>query len=267
MAGRIGRWGAVLGLGALWWWGVLRLALAPGRWKGRSSAGGWGLSLLPVHCVPKAEVVRADAGARAAGGVGYGVQGRVGSASRGLRGEARALVEGAGDGCGALGGAWCLGLGAGGGWAERGRVQRGDAGRMCRGWRRGGAAGVAGGGVEVLLGATKASLRRRSAQDLPRRERRGVGGQVQHGVGDVLGFADPAEWRQPGHDRFRACLGVPVTVGHRRTCPAGRDRVDTDAVRADLGRPGSSSAARRPPSTRRSRAGRGRRCRWRRTPS
>lgn len=29
MAGRIVRWGAVLGLGGLWWWSVLRLALAP----------------------------------------------------------------------------------------------------------------------------------------------------------------------------------------------------------------------------------------------
>lgn len=52
---RIVRWGAALGLGALWWWGVLRLALAPdaGAVEGAVAAGGWGLSLLPVHCVPK----------------------------------------------------------------------------------------------------------------------------------------------------------------------------------------------------------------------
>ncbi|KPI20043.1 hypothetical protein OK006_9531, partial [Actinobacteria bacterium OK006] len=64
MAGRIARWGAALGLGALWWWGVLRLALAPdaGALEAAVVAGGWGLSLLPVHCVPKAEVVRAGAG-------------------------------------------------------------------------------------------------------------------------------------------------------------------------------------------------------------
>ncbi|MFF1679619.1 hypothetical protein [Streptomyces sp. NPDC058256] len=63
MAGRIVRWGAALGLGGLWWWSVLRLALAPdaGVLEGAVAAGGWGLSLLPVHCVAKA---------RAAGAVG-----------------------------------------------------------------------------------------------------------------------------------------------------------------------------------------------------
>ncbi|QDN70601.1 hypothetical protein FNV66_38210 [Streptomyces sp. S1D4-14] len=78
MAGRIARWGAALGLGALWWWGVLRLALAPdaGALEGAVVAGGWGLSLLPVHCVPKAEAVRGGGGAhgRREGG-GYGVGG------------------------------------------------------------------------------------------------------------------------------------------------------------------------------------------------
>ncbi|MEV8597074.1 hypothetical protein [Streptomyces sp. NPDC052012] len=56
MAGRIARWGAVLGLGALWWWAVARLVLASGAGvlEGTVAAGGWGLSLLPVHCVPKA---------------------------------------------------------------------------------------------------------------------------------------------------------------------------------------------------------------------
>ncbi|MER5597299.1 hypothetical protein [Streptomyces sp. NPDC002265] len=58
MAGRIRavRWGAALGLGALWWWAVLRLALAPdsGALEGTVVVGGWGLSLLPVHCMPKA---------------------------------------------------------------------------------------------------------------------------------------------------------------------------------------------------------------------
>lgn len=49
------RWGAALALGALWWWAVLRLALVPdaGVLEGAVAAGGWGLSLLPVHCVPK----------------------------------------------------------------------------------------------------------------------------------------------------------------------------------------------------------------------
>ncbi|MEV6945534.1 hypothetical protein AB0N07_26730 [Streptomyces sp. NPDC051172] len=48
-------WGAFLGLGVLWWWAVLRLAFAPGAGvlEGAVAAGGWGLGLLPVHCVPK----------------------------------------------------------------------------------------------------------------------------------------------------------------------------------------------------------------------
>ncbi|MFJ5561388.1 hypothetical protein ACIQCD_29200 [Streptomyces sp. NPDC093250] len=47
---------AVLGLGALWWWAVLRLLLVPdaGALEGAVAAGGWGLSVLPVHCTPKA---------------------------------------------------------------------------------------------------------------------------------------------------------------------------------------------------------------------
>ncbi|WP_078969325.1 hypothetical protein [Streptomyces cyaneogriseus] len=52
MAGRTVRRGVVLGLGALWWWAVLRLAVAPGAGvlEGAVAAGGWGLSVLPVHC-------------------------------------------------------------------------------------------------------------------------------------------------------------------------------------------------------------------------
>ncbi|WP_155058315.1 hypothetical protein [Streptomyces blattellae] len=62
MTGSIARWGVALGLGVLWcglgvlwWWAALRLALAPdaGVLEGAVAAGGWGLSLLPVHCVPK----------------------------------------------------------------------------------------------------------------------------------------------------------------------------------------------------------------------
>ncbi|WP_240661143.1 MULTISPECIES: hypothetical protein [unclassified Streptomyces] len=47
---------AVLACGALWWWAVLRLLLAPdaGAPEAAVAAGGWGLSVLPVHCVPKA---------------------------------------------------------------------------------------------------------------------------------------------------------------------------------------------------------------------
>ncbi|MFH9064776.1 hypothetical protein ACH4GM_26655 [Streptomyces coeruleorubidus] len=80
MAG-IGRWGArgaALGLGALWWWAVLRLAVAPGAGvlEATVAAGGWGLSVLPVHCVPKG---------RASGALGTGRWRRVlGAGGRGV---------------------------------------------------------------------------------------------------------------------------------------------------------------------------------------
>ncbi|MFJ4714241.1 hypothetical protein [Streptomyces sp. NPDC088785] len=59
----VGRWRVLLRwipavlLGVVWWWGVLRLAFAPdaGAFEGAVAAGGWGLSLLPVHALPKAK--------------------------------------------------------------------------------------------------------------------------------------------------------------------------------------------------------------------
>jgi hypothetical protein len=56
---------AILGLvaGAVWWWAVLRLALAPehaGVLEGAVAAGGWGLSLLPVHVSAARGVTRAS---------------------------------------------------------------------------------------------------------------------------------------------------------------------------------------------------------------
>ncbi len=74
MAVRTVRWGALLGLGAVWWWAVLRLALVPGAGvlEGAVAAGGWGLSLLPVHCAPKARAARVV-------GVTGVVRGRVGA--------------------------------------------------------------------------------------------------------------------------------------------------------------------------------------------
>ncbi|MFD9984139.1 hypothetical protein ACFWZJ_27570 [Streptomyces massasporeus] len=59
MAG-IARWGvrgAAFGMGALWCWAVLRLVTAPGAGalEAAVAAGGWGLSVLPVHCVPKGQ--------------------------------------------------------------------------------------------------------------------------------------------------------------------------------------------------------------------
>ncbi|UXX95700.1 hypothetical protein N7U49_34595 [Streptomyces sp. AD2-2] len=103
MAGRIARWGLAPVLGAVWWWAVLRLALTPhaGALEGAVAAGGWGLSLLPVHCMPKA---------RAAGAVAAG---RWREAWRGL------------------GAVWCGGGDAGSGSEGRGRV----AGSRCVGCR------------------------------------------------------------------------------------------------------------------------------------
>lgn len=49
------RWVPALVLGGLWWWAVLRLVLEPehaGVVEGAVAAGGWGLSLLPVHVTP-----------------------------------------------------------------------------------------------------------------------------------------------------------------------------------------------------------------------
>lgn len=48
------RWVPALALvlGGVWWWAVLRLLLEPasaGPVEGAVAAGGWGLSLLPVH--------------------------------------------------------------------------------------------------------------------------------------------------------------------------------------------------------------------------
>ncbi|MFC9702050.1 hypothetical protein ACFTWD_15230 [Streptomyces sp. NPDC056943] len=58
--------------GGLWWWAVLRLLLVPGDTgtvEGAVAAGGWGLSLLPVHV---AASVRRQGAGRAGGVVGAG---------------------------------------------------------------------------------------------------------------------------------------------------------------------------------------------------
>ncbi|MEU7517879.1 hypothetical protein AB0B13_38700 [Streptomyces sp. NPDC042898] len=55
--------------GGLWWWAVLRLLLVPGDTgavEGAVAAGGWGLSLLPVHVA--ASVRRQAGGVRESGG-------------------------------------------------------------------------------------------------------------------------------------------------------------------------------------------------------
>ncbi|WP_069169100.1 hypothetical protein [Streptomyces griseus] len=46
------RWVPAVVLGGVWWWAVLRIVLEPERTglvEGAVAAGGWGLSLLPVH--------------------------------------------------------------------------------------------------------------------------------------------------------------------------------------------------------------------------
>ncbi|CAK7280501.1 hypothetical protein [Streptomyces misionensis] len=55
MTGRTVRRTVALGCGAVWWWAVLRLALGQGAGvlEAAVAAGGWGLSVLPVHCAPK----------------------------------------------------------------------------------------------------------------------------------------------------------------------------------------------------------------------
>ncbi|MEV6319016.1 hypothetical protein [Streptomyces sp. NPDC051776] len=45
-------------LAGAWCWAVVRLAVVPGEagpLEVTIAAGGWGLSLLPVHCVPASE--------------------------------------------------------------------------------------------------------------------------------------------------------------------------------------------------------------------
>jgi hypothetical protein len=48
-------WATAVAAGGAWWWAGLRLLAHPDRSspvEGLVALGGWGLSLLPVHCVP-----------------------------------------------------------------------------------------------------------------------------------------------------------------------------------------------------------------------
>ncbi|MFI6288541.1 hypothetical protein ACIBCM_27985 [Streptomyces sp. NPDC051018] len=79
---------AVLMGGGLWWWAVLRLVLVPERTglvEGAVAAGGWGLSLLPVHVTAfRGTSAGAGAGAGGTGGaVGADGTGAVGDAGGG----------------------------------------------------------------------------------------------------------------------------------------------------------------------------------------
>ncbi|MCZ4085793.1 hypothetical protein [Streptomyces antarcticus] len=93
-----------LTVGALWWWAVLRLVLAPaeaGTVEGAVAVGGWGLGLLPVHCVPgpvrKARRAAAVAAAVAVAGATR-MNGVAGMASAAQAARAGAAGAGGGDG-------------------------------------------------------------------------------------------------------------------------------------------------------------------------
>ncbi|MER6213829.1 hypothetical protein ABT213_07175 [Streptomyces sp. NPDC001674] len=85
-----------LAVAVLWGWAVVRLAVAPaeaGPVEGAIVVGGWGLGLLPVHCVPGPVrgLRRADPGGagRDAGGASGGSPGGVpAGASGGVPGGA-----------------------------------------------------------------------------------------------------------------------------------------------------------------------------------
>ncbi|MGW4273573.1 hypothetical protein ACWEGQ_14690 [Streptomyces seoulensis] len=99
-AGPAVRWGAALALGAVWWWAALRLMLSgdAGVLEGAITAGGWGLSLLPVHCVPKG-AGRAGGATTVAGEAGWVADGAV-VGEAGEAGGAGGAADGAAAGPG-----------------------------------------------------------------------------------------------------------------------------------------------------------------------
>ncbi|MFJ5095821.1 hypothetical protein [Streptomyces sp. NPDC088557] len=69
--------------GGLWWWAVLRLLLVPGEAgpvEGAVAAGGWGLSLLPVHAAAASVRAGRAGGPGRSGGSGGSWFGRAGGA-------------------------------------------------------------------------------------------------------------------------------------------------------------------------------------------
>ncbi|WP_141207261.1 hypothetical protein [Streptomyces griseorubiginosus] len=88
--------GVALGLGVLWWWAVARLLLSPdaGALEGAVAAGGWGLSLLPVHCVPKGRALGALGAGRWRRAWGAGDARRYGGQGAAVGEERPGRVEG-----------------------------------------------------------------------------------------------------------------------------------------------------------------------------
>lgn len=113
-----------LSVGVLWWWAVLRLVLAPaeaGPVEGAVAVGGWGLGLLPVHCVPgpvggrRRRGAAGDRGAAGGLGDGGGAGGGGGAAGNGgeragagsvAGGEPGVVPSGSGEPGGGSPGAW-----------------------------------------------------------------------------------------------------------------------------------------------------------------
>ncbi|MFE3653770.1 MULTISPECIES: hypothetical protein [unclassified Streptomyces] len=103
-----GRWISAALVGGLWWWAVCRLVLWPGSAgpvEGAVATAGWGLSLLPVHCVPWSGR-RAGAGGRA---------GREGAAAAVEGMEAQLAEMWRSSGVGRFVGAWWRRRSGGGG--------------------------------------------------------------------------------------------------------------------------------------------------------
>ncbi|MYT36124.1 hypothetical protein GTY66_08650 [Streptomyces sp. SID8356] len=130
------RWVPALALGGLWWWAVLRLALQPeqaGLVEGAVAAGGWGLSLLPVH-------VAAVAGGKSAGGVGAGsgsvpAEGSGSGVERGSGADSGpASARGAGSGAVEAVTGWLRAISGPGRERRQGRGRRGVG--VTRAWRR-----------------------------------------------------------------------------------------------------------------------------------
>ncbi|MCX4742642.1 hypothetical protein OG412_28875 [Streptomyces antibioticus] len=128
MEGWIVRRAAAVGLGAVWWWAAIRWAVAPdaGVLEGAVAAGGWGLSLLPVHCVARARA----AGAVAAGR--WGAAWRAGSARAGAGASSAGARAGAGASSAGAGAA--AGKEAGPGVGAR--PGAGDQAGVTRAWPR-----------------------------------------------------------------------------------------------------------------------------------
>ncbi|MEW1698855.1 hypothetical protein [Streptomyces sp. NPDC091278] len=117
--------------GGLWWWAVLRLLLVPGEAgpvEGAVAAGGWGLSLLPVHAAAASVRAGRAGGPGRSGGSWFGRAGGAGGSGVGGSGPGGSGAGGSGVG-GGSGGVPVRAAGSGG--AGRFRVRG-----ITRAWPR-----------------------------------------------------------------------------------------------------------------------------------